>query len=248
VLRDELGDLFSAELFESLYLESPEELFARGSCSHLTIFEGNASSGDKYFINVRVGGGPWNMEHIAALTHNRLGNQLDQKQMGELFMAYQSIGIHRIQTNSTVKFFNSVSYWVRGRAITEQRGEDDRIADDELHSADQFDKELRQVKVTVGDILECVDNSPDGYRGRGFGRTIGIMVHDETVFLVLTWLIPTGRFHSRLKLPEFKETALFDYAAFHPLSIVDHPRFVNSVYFFLLEGSLWLDEWVFRMI
>jgi hypothetical protein len=36
--------------------------------------------------------------------------------MGELFKAYESIGIRQIHTNTAVKFFTGVTYWVWGRA------------------------------------------------------------------------------------------------------------------------------------
>jgi hypothetical protein len=247
--NSELAELFSAGFFGSLYLESHEELFARGCLSGMRKLESNAASGDDDFVGVQVHGEPLNMARVTALMPGLQGNRLNDKQMGELFKVYDSIGIHQIQTNPAVTFFGSVTYWVRGRASTPQIGEDgNQDNNGKMRCPDSHDGEHRRVRVSTGDIVEFLDDSSEAYYGRGFARISGIMAHEDMVFFVLTWLISTGRIHPRLQLPEFREMALFEYAAFHPLSIVDHSRFVNNVHFISLEGSLWLDSWVFQMV
>lgn len=246
MLDSEIVELFSADLFKSVYLESREELLGQGRILYKIESPSNATSGNDDFVGVQIHGDPLSMAHM--MKYGLLSNHLDKKQMGELFKAYESIGIHQILTNSTVKFFTSITYWVRGRATVGLQEDDYDGSNDGSSHLQPSDSEYRHVRVTAGDIVELLDDSPEGYYGRGFARVVSIMRHEEMAFFVLIWLIPTGRVHPRLKLPEFKETSLFEYAAFHPLSVVDHPRFVNKAYFMSLEGSYWLNLWVFDMV
>ena len=107
---------------------------------------------------------------------------------------------------------------------------------------------MQKIVIKVDDIIEFLDPSLDSFDGRGFGRVTAVMVHERMVFLIITWIIPTGRTHPWLPLHEFKEVLLFHFAAFHPLTIIDHPRFVNRAYFAELDGKLYLNSWVFDMV
>ena len=91
-------------------------------------------------------------------------------------------------------------------------------------------------------MIEFDDNSLSSFHGRGFGRVMGVMVHDQMTFLVLSWIVHTGRVHPKLNLHEFIEAPLFQYPPFKPLTILDHQRFVNKVYFAKLESRLYLNE------
>jgi hypothetical protein len=42
----------------------------------------------------------------------------------------------------------------------------------------------------------------------------------------------------KLEVEKVKEIALFEDATFQPLSVVDHPRFVNNVHFMSVFGSM----------
>src|SRR4051812_17890198 len=75
-----------------------------------------------------------------------------------------------------------------------------------------------------------------------------IMVHESVAFLVIRWVIAAGAAHPHLRLPEFMEAPLFHYATFHPLLLVDHPHFMNSVFFASLEGRLYLNKWIFKVV
>jgi hypothetical protein len=101
--NSELAELFSAGFFRSLYLESHEELFARGCLSGMRKLESNAASGDDDFVGVQVHGEPLNMARVTALMPGLQGNRLNYKQMGELFKVYDSIGIHQIQPSNSLE-------------------------------------------------------------------------------------------------------------------------------------------------
>lgn len=212
--------LFSGGIFRSSYFESTEQRQSRA----------NALSGDSDFTNVYVKGRPWSSARTASSVPGFPASHLNDYQMTELAKAYEALGIRELNLNPAVKFYSRISYRVRGTTDT----------------AVSSDTTYQHIKVTVGDIVECAVDAPDA--GREFARVVGIMVHEKMAFFVLTWFASTGRLHPRLKLAEFKETTLYNYTAFHPISIVDHPRFINRVHFTSLEGSIWLNEWVFFMV
>ena len=73
-----------------------------------------------------------------------------------------------------------------------------------------------------------------------------ILLHERSVFFVVR-LIPTGQHHPRFHLPEYVEEPLFAYAAFFSLKTVDHPRFVNQIFFHDLgNGKLIRNDWIFN--
>lgn len=216
-----LRRLFSSRIFRSSYFESND---CRTSIADLPESRANAVSGDSNFISIHVEGRPWSSARVAS--SGLPVNCLSDHQVAELIKAYESIGIQKIYLTPDVRFYTRINYWVRGNTRT--------------------DTTYQHVKVAVGDIVECIVDTPD--IGHEFARVVGIMVHEKTVFFVLVWFALTGRVHSRLKLTEFIETALFEYTAFHPISIIDHPRFINRVHFTSLEGSIWLNKWVFCMV
>lgn len=244
--RGGLVELVAVGLFESVYFEPRTDALARGKGTlDLTAGSERLTSGDKNFIGVEVRGGPWSAARVSSVDAALPFNRLSDIQMGELFKAYESIGISALQTNSKVSFFSHVSYWVRGRPSIDSVDQ----ADHRLQTGEDASKsEYRKVEVSAGDVVEFVDDSSDSFRGRGFGRVVCAMLHERTVFIVTRWIVSTGGVHARLGLPEFRDTQLFYYAAFQPLSIVDHPRFVNSVFFALLDGRLYLNEWVFKAV
>jgi hypothetical protein len=192
------------------------------STNSIPAFKTNTSSGDTDFIGVYVKGRPWSSAHIESISGLPI-KYLNDQQATELIKAYESIGIPQLCLNRAVSFYGGISYWVREDAWVHQH-----------------------VKVIVGDIVECVVDGPDS--SPAFARVIGIMVHEETAFFVLTWFARTGRIHPKLRLEEYEETATFDYTAFHPISIIDHPRFVNRIHLIQLEDRIWLNEWTFCMV
>jgi hypothetical protein len=125
---------------------------------------------------------------------------------------------------------------VRGRAVEEDI------------SNTNSDKGIVQINCRVGDIIEFrADWEPEQ---RGFGRVLGIMQHDLHVFMVIGWIIATGRNHPVFMLPEYRQLAPFeDYrSGFFSLSLVDEPRFVNGVHFEDVDGRLYRNDWVFLAV
>ena len=192
-------------------------------------FKTNASSGDTDFIGVYVKGRPWSSTRVASIPGLPI-KYLNDYHAAELIKAYRSIGIPNLCSNRAVSFYSRIGYWVQGDARVDT----------------QVDIAHQHVKVAVGDIVECIIDGPDA--SHEFARVIGIMIHEETAFFVLTWFSLTSRTHPSLKLMEYEETALFDYTAFHPISVIDHPRFINRMHFIQLEDRIWLNKWVFRMV
>jgi hypothetical protein len=235
-----LCELARLGLFDSTYFETSEDLLARGlgfSEESVTTFH----SGDDNFFGIRCHGRPWSASRISSSHPHLPRNRLSDIQLAELFKAYETLGSRAVLTNNKVSFYHAVSYLVRGRASATV----DEGKEAENNSGNE---EIRKVKIKSGDIIEFVDSSLDSFNGRGFGQVVAVMVHETMVFLVIKWIITTGKTHPRLHLHEFKETPLFYFAAFHPLSIVDHPRFVNRAHFGKLDGNLYLNEWVFEMV
>ena len=183
-------------------------------------------------------GRPWSASKLASSHPHLPRNRLSDAQLAELHKAYEASGTLHLLTNRKVSYYDAVSYIVRDRAQSSAESDDDngtRV-------------EARKVKIKADDVIEFLDASPDSFYGRGFGRVAAVMVHERMVFLVITWITTTGRTHPRLPLHEFKEVPLFHFAAFHPLAIVDHPRFVNRAHFAKLDGKLYLNDWVFDMV
>jgi hypothetical protein len=149
---------------------------------------------------------------------------LDIEQCGELMKAYEDAGesILITQGEARVRYFPGVSYRMR--------------------NLDGF----AEVVVKAGDVVEvCYEDAADR---QGFGRIIAIMKHQSFVFLVLRWIAETGRTHSQLDLPEFRDCELFEYSCFLPLALVDNQRFVNRVYFVEIKGRLYLNDWIFPVV
>ena len=146
-------------------------------------------------------------------------------------------------TNPKVHFYGSVSYFVRGRAEQTLAIRPQDLGNDNLD-----DVEIRKLKVRAGDIVEFVYTSDNSLIKRGFCRVVAIMTHEKMTFLVISWIIPTGRVHPSLALEEFQETPLFTFTPFHPLTILDHPRFVNHTHFTKLNGKLYRNSWIFDMV
>lgn len=55
--------------------------------------------------------------------------------------------------------------------------------------------EMRKITIKVDDVIEFLDESPDSFHGRGFGRVAAIMVHGQMVFIIITWITATGQTH-----------------------------------------------------
>ena len=215
-----LQRLFLSGIFRSSYLESTK---CRASIPDLAKSKANAISRDSNFMSIHVKGRPWSSVHMAS---SGLANHLSSDQMTKLIKAYKSIGIQEFYLTPIVKFYTRINYWVWGNAQTETT--------------------YQHIKVAVSDIMECIVDTSD--IGHEFAQVIGIMVHEEMVFFVLTWFASTSRTHPSLKLMEYEETALFGYTTFHPISVIDHPWFINHMHFIQLEDHIWLNKWVFRMV
>jgi len=165
-----------------------------------------------------------------------ISTTLTQVQLGELMEAYSEEDIHILQTRASVKFYKSVSYWVRGRAVEDNNWNN------------VGDKGVIQIKIRIDDIIEFrADWEPEE---RGFARVLGIMLHEHHIFLVVGWIIATGRKHPVFMLPEYKQLAPFENyrSGFFPLSLVDEPRFVNGVHFEEINGKLFRNDWVFSVV
>ena len=236
-----LCELARLGLFNSAYFEPLDDLLARGLDIHQHCSEKGWVSGDEDFFGIKCHGHPWPASLLASAHPDLPRNRLTAVQLVELYRAYETLGCHTVITNPKVCFYGSITYFVRGRAEATPEAKD-------VDGVDVGDREIRKVAIKAGDVAEFVDNSPDSFHGRGFGRVAAIMVHERTPFLVLTWIVPTGRVHPRLGIHEFAEKPLFYFAPFHPLTIVDHPRFVNRSYFTKLNGMIYLYEYVFDMV
>ena len=234
--NDGLCELARLGLLNSTYFESSTELLARGLDLENQI-ETDFLSGNSNFLRVTCHGRPWSASELASSHPHLPRNCLSDVQLTELQKAYEASGTLCLLTNHKVSYYNAVSYIVRDRkqSTAESNGNGMCV-------------EAQKVKIKVGDVIEFLDTSPDSFHGHGFGRVAAVMVHERMVFLTITWIITTGRTHPRLPLREFKEVPLFYFAAFHPLMIIDHPRFVNRTYFAKLDGKLYLNDWVFDMV
>ena len=228
-----LCELARLGLFESAYFESSDDLLSQG----LDIENNDQTdftSGDENFFRVICHGHPWSASQVSS--HPYLSTNV---QIAELYKAYESLGSRAILTNNRVSYYTGVSYLVRGNVQSAFMDE----ADDS-----GMNLGIRRVIIKAGDVVEFVDTSIDSFHGRGFGRVVAIMAHEKTVFLVISWIVSTRRQHPRLSLYEFSEAPFFRYAPIQPLSIVDHPHFVNHAHFTNLNGKLYLNEWVFEMV
>jgi hypothetical protein len=223
--NDGFCELLRLGLLDSSYFESPADLLARG-IDLGTQIETDFLGGSLHILKATCHG-------------HRQQATLSNAQLIELYKAYEPLGIKSMQTNHRVSYYDKVHYIIRDQPTTENEDTLDR---------NSGVCEMRKIKIKADDVIEFLDPSPDSFYGRGFGRIISVMVHERMVFLVITWIIPTGQTHPQLPLHEFKEVPLFHYAAFHPLTIVDHPRFVNRVYFAKLDGKLYLNDWVFDIV
>jgi len=226
-----LCELMRLGFFDSAYFESSDELLAWGLDMNINC-KTDFISGDKNFIRVICYGHPWTATQISA--HPHLSSDV---QFAELYKAYESLGFRAILTNNKVTYYTRVSYLVRGNSQSTSMDEEN-----------DNNMEIRKVTIKAGDIVEFVDTAIDSFQGRGFGRVIAIMIHEKMVFLVINWIVSTGRQHPRLHLHEFLEAPFFRYAPFQPLTIIDHPRFVNHAHFTRLNGKLYLNEWIFEMV
>lgn len=220
-----LCELARLGLLDSSYFESSADLLARGLDLDNQV-KTNFLSGSSHIFKVTCHG------------HHRQAT-LSDAQLIELYKAYEPLGTKSMQTNRRVSYYSKVHYIIRDQPTTEN---------DMLDSDDRVCLEMRKVTIKADDVIEFLDPSADSFYGQGFGRVASVMVHERIVFLVITWIIPTGRTHPQLPLHEFKEVPLFHFAAFHPLTIISHPRFVNRVYFAKLDGKLYLNDWVFDMV
>ena len=147
--------------------------------------------------------------------------------------AYSEEGVHTLQTRVSVKFFKAVSYWVRGRSVE----------DDNRNSTS--DEGVIQLRIHIGDIIEFrADWEPEA---RGFARVLGIMLHERNIFLVVGWIIATGRKHPVCLLQQLAPFEEYR-SGFFSLSLVDEPRFVNGVHFEEINGKLFRNDWVFPVV
>lgn len=249
---DGLCELARLGLLDSSYFESSADLLARGLDLDNQI-ETDFLSGSSHIFKITCHSRlQWAALRCPHLPHGYLSDI----QLIELHKAYEASGTQSIQTNHKVTYYNKVSYIIQDRAqlmtknrdITQDHEQLMTESDDMPDDNDEKRLEMWKVIIKVDDVIEFLDASPDSFRGRGFGRVAAIMVHERMVFLVITWIIATGRMHPHLPLYEFEEVPLFRFAAFHPLTIIDHPRFVNHTYFAKLDGKLYLNDWVFDMV
>ena len=102
---------------------------------------------------------------------------LTNLQMGELGDAYKEQGDATLQLISNVSYFGGVSYMIL------------------------VDNSWVKVTVRIGDILEVLTEID----GQAFVRVLGIILHGQSVFFVVRWLVPSGQRHPQFNLPEYTE-------------------------------------------
>ena len=185
--------------------------------------------GNPNFFDIRLHGRPWTANRLASV-HDLPSKRLSEAQMGELMCAYahendnaggDQIGL---QTENTVRFYDAVSYTVKGKATEE-----------EMSNIDE--ESIVRLKVRAGDIIEFkAEDEPDG---RGFAEVAAIMNHKCSVFLVVRWILATGKKHPKFGLPQFRRLVLFENyrSGFFSISLVDELRFVNGTQFVTLPDG-----------
>ena len=157
--------------------------------------------------------------------------------------AYEDIGMNTLvsEREDRVRYYPGVIYDVQRKA---RQWHDGTSGD---NSNMQVAQGIRtRITVKAGNIVELICQDSSG--GRGFARIMGIMLHQDFVFLTLRWITETGRRHSQLGLQEFVERQIFENTCFHPITIVDEQKYVDGVYFAEIADKLYLNEWIFRAL
>jgi hypothetical protein len=214
-------ELLDLGLFDSEYITLPRE-------SPTQADDDGPLKCNESVTNISLAGRKWTSEQIR---RQGLPELLSDEQMGELAEAYHEQGVETLMTVRKVTYHDTVVYTILGADTRDSRGR--------LQEA----KSVR-IRVRVGDILEVLDVTGVF----SYVKVIGIMHHEHSVFLVVVWLVPTGRTHPRLHLPEYKQHVLFEYAGFFSLTTVDHPQYVNGASFQACDGKLVRNEWIFHVV
>ena len=152
--------------------------------------------------------------------------------MGELGLAYREQGDIKIKTSIKVAYYNAVNYRARSSRAEE-------------HLADE-DLDWSPVVVRVGDICEVLEENGE----RAHVLVVGVMRHEDSVFLVVRWFMRTGRVHRQFRLEEYYLCDLFKYAAFFSLRTIDDQFFVQRGHFHLdkASGLYYRNDWVFNVV
>jgi hypothetical protein len=214
--------LLDLGLFNSMYITSPHE-------SRTQADNDESLKCNKSIIDISLTGHRWTSEQV---TRHDLPESLSNEQMGELAEAYHEQGIEALMTTRKVTYHDAVAYAIQGADIQDSRGR-------------WKEAEFVRIQVRVGDILEVLEET--GVFSNV--KVMGIMCHENSIFLVIVWLIPTRCRHPRLHLPEYKQHVLFEYAGFFSLTTVDHPKYVNGTSFqTCTDGKLVRNEWIFHVV
>ena len=223
-----IRELLDLGLFSSVYTTSPHVSLTSQAISQAD--DNEPLQCNESVTDISLAGRKWTSERIA---HQGLPESpLSDEQMGELAEAYQEQGNEALKTKRRVTYHDAVAYTIQGADTLDSRGQ-------------WKDAELVRIRIRVGDTLEVLDVTGTF----SYVKVLGIMCHERSVFLVVVWLLPTARTHPRLHLPEYRQTALFEYAGFFSLTTVDHPRYINRAFFqTCADGKLVRNEWIFHVV
>ena len=220
---DGMRSLINSGIFKSFYVEYNSRLWEAKNDK-----EEDSLICDKTVMGIRLHGSKWSSSRV-----HQQGlplSPLTGEQIGELGDAYKEQSDMALKLSHNISYFNGVSYWILAADICDGR---------DIWNETGWVK----VMVCVGDVLEVLT---DAY-GQQFVKVRGVMLHERSVFLVVTWLVTTGQDHPRFNLPEYVEEQLFAYAAFFSLKTVDHPRFVNRTVFHDFGNSRFVrNDWIFN--
>lgn len=217
-------ELLKRSLFDSVYVTSPRE------SNTSQVDDGKFLECNESVTDISLVGRKWTSQQVTR--HGLPESPLSDKQMGELGEAYREQGVNTLKLVRRVTYYDAVAYTIQGADAQDSRGRWEET------------KPVR-IRVSVGDILEVLDVT----NVFSYVKVIGVMRHENSVFFVVVWLLPTGHTHPRLHLPEFKKHALFEYAGFFSLTTVDHPRYVNGALFQTCgDGKLVRNEWIFHVV
>jgi hypothetical protein len=100
------------------------------------------------------------------------------------------------------------------------------------------------MKVKVGDIIEV--RAQDG-----FAKITAVMLHRNTVFFVVSWLVCMADKHPLLQLAQYRCVPIFskNRPTFLPLEQARHLGLVSGTYFVEVKGGILLkNDWVFNVV
>ena len=233
-----LCELARIGMMESVYFDPSDDLLGRGVTLVNLNLDTDFSSGDERIVGVRCPVRP-----LSALQLSRrsplLSSQLSKSQLTELYNIRVKLGNRIVLTSTKVTFFDSVSYFVR------RHPEQSSVVSG---SSSNNRTMIQKIKIRTGDIIELGNAPAVSSHDSQFGRVLVVMVHEQMVFLIVSWILPTQRVHPRLRLREFEEMPLFYYPAFQPLTLVDHPSLINSTHFARLDGKVYMNTYIFSIV